>query len=101
MPGFLTRAAAEDSEEEDNKVTTEETYLRLFPKIGRDFVGREDFIYILNQLISEINDRLHLDIRLDTGHDSRARSLAWQYSIALASQDYATWTKKDLIDLDD
>ena len=51
--GFLLKAAREENSSDEND-QLEEQYMRLFPKIGRDFVHREDFENIIKELLNFI-----------------------------------------------
>lgn len=94
--GFLKRAVNE--EETDGSNDLEEQYLKLFPKIGRDFISREDFEAIIVQLFQFVNP-LALQA-VDLKSDGLARLRAKVYKDRLDTGNL-TNTFRDLIDLDD
>lgn len=88
--GFKDRS--EDIEEED----LEKLYLRLYMKIARDFVTREDYQRNLEELLSHI-DLTPEDINIyGTGE---ALSLGYDYKDILEGNSANNY--KDLIDLDE
>lgn len=97
MAGFLKRASSE--EEPDSKRDLEETYEKLFPKIGRDFVYRDDLNLIIDLLL-RIVDPLGL-LPHELVGDVEARKKALEYKLVLAAGVDGTKRYKDLINLDD
>ena len=96
--GFLTKAAREeDSSEESDQL--EEQYMKLFPKIGRDFVHKEDLVIILRQLTLLV-DPLGLS-PIDFEDDSEARQRAKEYKAYLDEDKKGSDVYKDLIKLDE
>ena len=96
--GFLTDAAREeDSSNEADAL--EEQYMKLFPKIGRDFVHREDLIIILRQLQSLVDPLNFNPINFDD--NSEARERAKEYKVYLEEDKKGSDTYNDLIDLDE
>lgn len=96
--GFLQRAVQrEDSVEEGGDL--EELYERLFPKIGRDFVYREDLFRFFS-VIMDIIDPLGLT-PIDFQSDAEARTRAAEYKSLLESGLDGSKIYKDLINLDD
>ena len=96
--GFLTSAAAgEDVDQEGSAL--EEQYEKLFPKIGRDFIFREDFEDIMQQILL-IVDPLGLT-PIDFSADGLARRRAREYKAFLDQDQDGSEVYKDLINLDD
>lgn len=77
----------------------EELYEELFPKIGRDFIHRDDFERIMIHLLS-ILDPSGL-IGIDFNDTSGAIAKAREYQSVLDSGQDGTELYRDLIDLDD
>lgn len=96
--GFLLKAAREESSSDEND-QLEEQYMRLFPKIGRDFIHREDFENIIKELLRLI-DPAGLST-VDTSDDSEARSRAKEYKIFLEDDKKGSDVYRDLINLDE
>mgnify|MGYP003666481226 CR=1 FL=1 len=106
--GFIKRATegkgitAEDPEEEsssrgDGVSKKEENYMKMYMKIGRDFVHKEDF----NRIIEQILDHLDIDdfeIDLDRG-DAAAMQRAEEYKYFLDTNQSGSKHYPDLIDL--
>ena len=88
-----------DEFEPNASAQIEETYERLFPKIGRDFIHRDDFIQILEQVLHAIDPDLLLPIDLKS--DSEARKKALEYKSLLDQGKDGSKIYKDLIILDD
>ncbi len=98
MPGFLNRAAKEeDAQAEDD--TLEEQYMKMFPKIGRDFVHREDLANIMRAVMTLL-DPLGLS-PIDLLADEEARKRAVEYRAFLDQDKLGSDTYKDLIKLDE
>ena len=95
--GFLRRGASEEETNPDKG--NEELYERLFPKIGRDFVHKEDLQRMLQGIMLLI-DPLGLS-PIDTRSDVEARRRALEYKAVLDSGKDGTKLYKDLIRLDD
>jgi len=70
--------------------------MRLFPKIGRDFIYRED----LEELLGLLNSLIGLVDGPGVG-DTKARLRALEYKLLLESGQTSDHVKDDLIDLDD
>lgn len=85
--------------EPDGKRDLEEMYERLFPKIGRDFVYKEDLFKLL-ELIMMIVDPLGIN-PIDPTSDIQAKKKALQYKITLETGADGTKLYRDLINLDD
>jgi hypothetical protein len=97
--GFLQRNA--DQEELDNGAQDEESYERLFAKIGRDFVYKED-LYKMMDGFADILDPDGLGILGgDNRSDSEARKRAREYRGVIDSGKDGTDIYKDLINMDD
>lgn len=96
--GFLKKAAREeDSSNESGEL--EEQYMKMFPKIGRDFVHREDLEAILAQVM-RLLDPLGAN-PIDFSNDSEARSRAKEYKAFLDQDEDGSSTYKDLIKIED
>lgn len=89
MPGI--RSTDEVSKDQDQR---EEDYMKLFPKIGRDFVSREDLADILTVIIGALPG---IDLQIK---DGRATALATEYKRILDGKKTSK-TYKDLIELED
>lgn len=96
--GFLTDAASKKDKSSPNK-DNEEQYERLFPKIGRDFVHRQDLENILRQLLQFIDPAGMFP--LDIKDDSEARQRAREYKDFLDQSKDGSKIYKDLINLED
>ena len=95
--GFLTRNA--NMEEPDPNIQREELYEKMFPKIARDFVYREDFMKIVDAIMKVI-DPFGL-VPVDFAATVEARKKALEYKTVLDSGLDGTKIYKDLINLDD
>lgn len=95
--GFLKRA--DKSEDVDPSRATEEMYERVFAKIARDFVHRDDFIRIMNDILFMIdpNGFNHPDVESDT----EARRKALEYKSVLDSGRNGAALYEDIIDMDE
>ena len=94
--GMLTRAAREEDGIKESDLI-EEQYMKLFPKIGRDFVHREDLIDILEQ-VKRLIDPLGI-VPINFNADSEARGRAKEYEAFLEEGKNGCDIYKDLIDL--
>lgn len=97
MP-FLKKAAREE-DDVDISEQMEEQYMRLFPKLGRDFIHRNDFINIMQQVLEMIDPDGINPISLSD--DSEARERAREYKGFLESNIQGSKFYKDLIVLDE
>jgi hypothetical protein len=95
--GFLKQAANE--EEPDENDSNEELYEKMFPKIGRDFIYKEDLAKTLDVIFSII-DPLGL-LTPDFRDDSEARKQALEYKKLLDKGKNGSKKYKDLINLDE
>jgi hypothetical protein len=89
--GFLGRHI--NNEEPDEEATLEEQYKKLFPKIGRDFVAREDLEGLITLIISIIDP---LDISGLGIDDSAAKNIADRYQRLLKKGKDGGEAKRDL-----
>jgi len=97
--GFLQRNA--DEEELDDSAQSEEMYERMFPKIGRDFVYKEDLNNMMDGFLSFLDpDGLGL-IGGDSRSDAEARKRALEYKSVLDSGKDGSQIYKDLIKLNE
>jgi len=96
--GFLKKAAREeDSSDEGSQL--EEQYMKLFPKMGRDFVHKEDLAVILRQIMFLLDP---LDLSpVDLDDDSEARQRAREYKSFLDDDKDGSEVYKDLINLEE
>lgn len=97
--GFLERNAAGD--ELDDSSQNEEQYERLFPKIGRDFIYKEDFYNSINGIMNIIDPAGLNPLVSNVRSDSEARKKAKEYKDLLESGKDGSEIYKDLIKLDD
>jgi hypothetical protein len=95
--GFLKRAAREE-DSSDESAQIEEQYMKLFPKIGRDFVHREDLESLIRQILFLIDPLEIIPISID---DSEARLRAAEYKHLLEEDKKGSDIYKDLINLDE
>jgi hypothetical protein len=92
---FLNRSNTVES----NKDNSERQYLELFPKIGRDFIYREDFEEIIRQILSIVDPLGMSNINLSANDHAIQR--AYEYSDAIEEDDMEKFRIYDLIDLED
>ena len=94
--GFLERSSNQD--EFDGSSQSEEQYERMFPKIGRDFVYKDDFYNAMDNIVSRLSlTGFGSGIR----SDSEARKRALEYKKLLDQGKDGSSIYKDLIKLDD
>lgn len=96
--GFLTKAAREE-DSSDEGTQLEQQYLKLFGKIGRDFVHKEDFISILQQIMDLIDPDGLNPVNLED--DSEARERAKEYKAFADQTKDGSEVYKDLIKLEE
>lgn len=94
--GFLERGIK--GEEVGGDSDLEEQYERLFPKIGRDFVYREDLEGLLTKIIEILDPTGIFGLSLD---DSAAKSKAHEYKKVLDKGKDGSKIYKDLIKLEE
>ncbi len=95
--GFLTNAAREkEPDTESNQLET--LYMKVFPKIGRDFVHIDDFIYIIDQILEIIDPDNNSGIMVD---NSNAIQRAREYKNFLNKNKKGSSVYSDLIDLEE
>lgn len=101
--GFLKDTAnlkAPDPEDEaSDPKALEETYQRLFMKIGRDFVSREDFVSVINTIMDIIDPEGIEEV--DPWENGATMSKAADYRDLIRQGRSATMQHLDLIDLSD
>jgi len=90
--GFLKSDINEEDSDPDKDL--EEQYLKLFPKIGRDFVTREDLEAVIQQIMFTIDPLGLSPVQVD---DSAARDRAAKYS-NLLDKDKGE-SERDLVEL--
>lgn len=96
MSGFLERGIKGD--EVDSGSDLEEQYERLFPKIGRDFIYREDLEGILTKIADIIDPTGLFGLSLD---NSAAKTKAHEYKRVLDKGKDGSKIYDDLINLED
>lgn len=94
--GLLNR---KPGEEPDSAQANEELYEKLFSKIGRDFVYKEDLQRMLIDLLSLLDPTGQLSI--DFLSDAAARTKALEYKAILDSGRDGSKIYQDLINLDE
>jgi len=96
--GFLTKAASGE-DQDGGSDGNEELYKELFPKIGRDFISRGDFVQIMQRIMGILDPGGFSPINFE--QDSEARRLAQEYKSILDSGKNDENQYEDLIDLED
>ena len=101
--GFLkdtanNRAPDEEDEASDPKAL-EETYQRLFMKIGRDFVSREDFVSVITAIMDLVDPEGIEEV--DPWENGATMSKAADYRDLIRQGKSASMQHLDLIDLSD
>lgn len=100
MTGFLKSAMdGEEPEFEERGSRLEEKYRRLFPKMGRDFVHRDDFVRIIEQILDLVDPDRSQGIQ--PRDDTAALTRALEYRELLETGQDAPGRYRDLIDLED
>lgn len=97
--GFLERNANQD--EMDDTSQNEEQYERMFPKIGRDFIYKEDFYNAIDGIMNIIDPAGLNPLVSNVRSDAEARKRAREYKDVLDSGKDGSEIYKDLIKLDD
>lgn len=95
----LTANSDEDFGGENGVSRLEEQYMKMYMKIGRDFVHKDDF----KRIIEEILDHLDIDdfeITLDQS-DASARQRAEEYKHFLSTSQAGSDHYPDLLNLDE
>ena len=93
--GFLRRAAEGDEYDPSvDEESIETQYLRMFPKIGRDFVTKEDFARTIQAILDLIdpNNEHYIDYDSDTG----AMTLAVHYKDIVDGRDSTDESVRDI-----
>jgi hypothetical protein len=85
-------------QENETSSLQEEMYMRLFSKIGRDFVYREDFVFILTQILLLINPNGGFPIDLQTKTEAVKKALVYKNYI---NSGIVSEKSRDLINLDE
>lgn len=101
--GFL-RAAADGQEPDpaNEGAELEKTYLRMFPKIGRDFVHQEDLAAILLALLDALDvDPALFGKLLEVSPRAAAVKRALEYKAFLDLGKDSNVVYRDIINLDD
>lgn len=96
---FLAASAKGEDASGSEAQGAEEAYEKMFPKIGRDFVSRRDFVNIMQRILFllERPEAFMIDLEEDSG----ARDLAVQYKDLLDTGKDGSKIFKDLINLDE
>ena len=99
MGSFLKAVLkGEEPDASTDPASVEEMYERMFPKIGRDFVHRDDLMDILSALLLLLGLS---EEEIDLSIDSSARARAEEYRSLLSSGQDGSQIYPDLIDLGD
>ena len=99
MGSFLKSAIRGEEPSSDNdSAAVEESYYRMFPKIGRDFLHRDDFAEIMRQVLIELGI---VEDGIDLYLIDNAVARAMEYRSILSSGDAGEDIYPDLIDLED
>jgi 3-oxoacyl-[acyl-carrier-protein] synthase III len=99
MGSFLKRAIrGEEPDSQNDPAVVEESYYRMFPKMGRDFLHRDDFAEIMRQVLMAVGITED-DIDLYLIDNAIARAM--EYRSILSSGDADAGIYADLIDLED
>ena len=93
MSSFLKRNINQEDPDEDEEL--EEQYKRLFKKIGRDFVAKDDLKTLLSLILETIDPLGLTGLQVD---DSAARDLAERYQRLLDKGKDGGESKRDLIE---
>lgn len=97
---FLTKSAAGNNMPSEAEAL-EEQYLKLFPKIGRDFVTQDDLNSFILSLISILKPEILLTgAYIPTILNFRAGQKAEHYQKLLDKDDFESEAVRDLIILD-
>lgn len=101
MKNFLKRH--KDQSDVDNSSSNEELYERLFPKIGRDFIYREDFEEVISQILELINRSQIGGVNTVINFKSNAKAVlkASEYKAVIESGKDGSKIYKDLIKIDE
>jgi hypothetical protein len=94
---FLRKAAREEDSYDSDKAR-EEQYLYLFPKIGRDFVTREDLSSILGLILVLLG---RPDLQVDLESNTYAKQMAENYKDKINKGTGPDYSKLDLVNMDD
>lgn len=98
--GFLKSAMNEEEPDiEEKGDQLEEKYMRLFPKIGRDFIHRDDFERVISIILAKID--LDNELNIDLYSVSEATKRALEYKRIIESGTFSPRQYQDLIELDD
>jgi hypothetical protein len=98
--GFLRSGAAGEGPDPSNEgAELEKTYIRMFPKIGRDFIHRDDLFRILLHLLDilDVDPARFLEVNPIDG----ALKRALEYKVFLDAGEDSNKIFHDLIILDD
>mgnify|MGYP001570515272 CR=1 FL=1 len=98
---FLTKAANKEDRDSPDK-DSEEQYERMFMKIGRDFVHKNDLENILRQMLFILAPNFTaVTALINLTDDSEARKRALEYKQFLDDQKNGSEIYKDLINLNE
>lgn len=101
--GFLRSSAdGEEPDPENEGAGLEKMYLKLFPKIGRDFVHHEDLIRVIVHLLDLLEvDPVAISHFLALAQKEAAIHRALEYKRFLDMGEDSNAIYQDLINLDD
>jgi Tat protein secretion system quality control protein TatD with DNase activity len=103
--GFLKDSASgKEPDPENDPAEQEKKYEKMYMKIGRDFLHKEDFTRLMNEFVEQLIQALPTlavvkEMGLDFESDTSAMTRAKEYKLLLDSDNDASKTYKDLIDL--
>jgi len=97
MSGFLRRQF--NGDELDPSAIMEETYEKLFPKIGRDFVYKEDFYRVIHEILALADPTGFIGINLTDDFEARRRALIYKSFLDQGKDGSKVY--KDLVDLEE
>jgi len=99
--GFFRKSMdGEEDSLEEGPQQVEEKYEKMFAKIGRDFIYKEDFISIMESLFDHLQEHGIDRPELALESDILARTKAVEYKDVVQSGDDGTRIYEDLIDMD-
>jgi hypothetical protein len=105
--GFLKdRSDGKEIDHENDPTKREEDYEKMYMKIGRDFLHKDDFARMMNDFIADLSLFLPLlagltELNLDFESNSSAMARAREYKMLLESSRDNAKIYKDLINLDE
>ena len=84
--GFMSKMMKGEDvgfKDEDEGDFTEESleniYMRLYPKMGRDFIHRDDFIRIIGEILETLDGQGNVDIALESNDGALERAYEYKH----------------------